>query len=123
LFLVSVGIVPLEYFLREHGDVTIVDLKGRIIEGESGDAINETLAGCSRGGRKKILLNLSGVKSIDSVGIGEVSQAYITFTSNGGVIKLVNAAPDVREILELTGVTEVIDLHDSEDSAIESFGR
>jgi len=72
-------------------------------------------------GQKKILLNLGEVSYIDSSGIGELVSAFTTVTNGGGQLKLLNLTKRVRDLLQITKLYTVFDVHDSEVSAIRSF--
>ena len=72
-------------------------------------------------GQKKILLNLGEVSYIDSSGIGELVSAFTTVTNGGGQLKLLNLTKRVKDLLQITKLYTVFDVHDSEVSAIRSF--
>ena len=61
---------------RQVGDVTVIDVSGRITLGEGSSALRDTLRDLTAGGNKKILLNLSDVSYIDSSGIGELVSGF-----------------------------------------------
>jgi anti-sigma B factor antagonist len=73
----------LEYKIRQSGDVTMLDLSGRISVGEalafgpgSGVVLADVIGELSKKGQRKILLNLKAVKYIDSSGLGELVRNY-----------------------------------------------
>jgi anti-sigma B factor antagonist len=72
-------------------------------------------------GQKKILLNLGEVSYIDSSGIGELVSAFTTVTNAGGQLKLLNLTKRVKDLLQITKLYTVFDVHDSEVSAVRSF--
>ena len=55
---------------RQAGDVTILDLEGKITIGEGNVALRSAVRRLVQEGKKKVLLNLSGVSYMDSSGIG-----------------------------------------------------
>ncbi len=57
---------------RDAGQVTVVDLSGRIVLGDGSALLRKTIRGLLDDQRKKILLNLADVDYIDSSGIGEL---------------------------------------------------
>ena len=65
------------------GDVTILDLKGRITLGEGDEALKDEINSLTLQNRKRILLNLEGVPYIDSAGLGEVVRTYTTVSRRG----------------------------------------
>jgi Anti-anti-sigma regulatory factor (antagonist of anti-sigma factor) len=73
---------------RQVGDVSVVDVAGRITLGEGSSALRDTLRGLVTGNHKRILLNLGDVSYIDSSGIGELVSGFTTVTNQGGQLKL-----------------------------------
>ena len=63
---------------RQVGDVTVLDVAGRITLGEGSSALRDTLRDLVSKGQKKILLNLGEVSYIDSSGIGELVSGFTT---------------------------------------------
>jgi anti-sigma B factor antagonist len=106
---------------REVGDVTVIDMDGRITLGEGSallrDLIRENLAR----GRKKIVLNLAGIVYIDSTGLGELVSGYRLIKSEGGEIKLLNLNKKVTDLLQITRLYTVFDIHNQETQAVTSF--
>ena len=108
---------------REVGDVTVVDVSGRITLGEGSSAMRDTLRELVAGGKKKILLNLSEVTYIDSSGIGELVSGFTAVSNQGGQLKLLNLTKKVHDLLQITKLLTVFDVHDDEAKAISSFER
>jgi anti-sigma B factor antagonist len=84
------------------GDVTIVDLGGRIVLGEGTAELRDLVRNLAREGKKKILLNLSGVNYIDSSGLGELVSAFTSVHKQGGELKLLNLTKRVHDLLQIT---------------------
>jgi anti-sigma B factor antagonist len=103
--------------------VTIVDLSGSITLDEGSVVLRKTVKGLSSQGSKNILLNLGGVSSVDSSGIGELVSAYTSVRNAGGELKLLNLSKEVRDLLHITKLYTVFDIQDDEASAIAAFQR
>src|SRR5215468_1721502 len=106
---------------RQVGDVTVVDVSGRITLGEGSSALRDTLRDLTSKGDKKILLNLSDVSYIDSSGIGELVSGFTTVTNNGGTVKLLGLTKRVKDLLQITKLYTVFDIHEEEAHAVRSF--
>lgn len=106
---------------RQVGDVTVVDVAGRITLGEGSSALRDLLRELVGKGQKKILLNLGEVSYIDSSGIGELVSGFTTVTNNGGEMKLLNLNKRVKDLLQITKLYTVFDVHDEEAHAIRAF--
>ena len=106
---------------RQVGDVTVVDVAGRITLGEGSSTMRDTLRDMVAKGQKKILLNLGEVSYIDSSGIGELVSGFTTVTNSGGNLKLLNLNKRVKDLLQITKLYTVFDVHEDEAAAIRSF--
>jgi len=106
---------------RQVGDVTVVDVAGRITLGEGSSALRDTLRDLVGKGQKKILLNLGDVTYIDSSGIGELVSGFTTVTNSGGQLKLLGLNKRVKDLLQITKLYTVFDVHEEEAAAIRSF--
>ena len=106
---------------RQAGDVTILDLTGEVRIGDSSVALRESVRNLADQGKKKLLLNLAGVKYIDSSGIGELIANYTTVSRQGGQLKLLNLTDRVQNLLVITKLLTVFDSYDNEADALKSF--
>jgi anti-sigma B factor antagonist len=106
---------------RQVGDVTVIDVAGRITLGEGASALRDALRELVKNNHKHILLNLKDVSYIDSSGIGELVSAFTTITNTGGHLKLLGLTHRVKDLLQITKLYTVFDVHDDEAHAVRSF--
>jgi anti-sigma B factor antagonist len=106
---------------RQVGDVTVIDVAGRITLGEGSSTLRDALRDLVKTDHKKILLNLKEVSYIDSSGIGELVSAYTTITNQGGHLKLLGLTHRVKDLLQITKLYTVFDVHEDEAHAVRSF--
>ena len=106
---------------RQAGDVSILDLSGSVRMGDGAVSLRNAIRGLIEQGNKKILLNLSGVKNIDSSGIGELIANYTTISRDGGQLKLLKLTDKIRDLLVITKLLTVFDVYESEEEALASF--
>jgi len=106
---------------RKVGDVTVMDVSGRITLGEGSSALRDSLRELIAQGDKKILLNLSDVSYIDSSGIGELVSGFTSVANAGGTLKLLGLTKRVKDLLQITKLYTVFDVHEEEAHAIRSF--
>jgi len=111
----------LEVTERQAGDVTILDMSGSVRMGEGSIQLRNAIRGLIEGGKKMILLNLRGVKNIDSSGIGELIANYTTVSRDGGQLKLLNLTEKIQNLLVITKLLTVFDAYDNEAEALNSF--
>jgi anti-sigma B factor antagonist len=113
--------VTIKTITRQVGDVSIVDLSGRITLGDGTKSLRETVQGLLGEGKMRILLNLGEVASIDSAGIGELVAALISVRNRGGELKLLKLTRKVHDAVQITKLYTVFDIRDDEAAAIRSF--
>jgi len=101
--------------------VTIVDISGRITLGEGSSTLRETVRDMLSKGQKKILLNLGDVSYIDSSGIGELVSSFTSVNNQGGQLKLLNLQKKVHDLLQITKLYTVFEVHTDEAAAVRSF--
>ena len=106
---------------RQAGDVTILDLSGEVRIGEGSISLRDSIRNLADQGKKKVLLNLAGVKYMDSTGVGELIANYTTITRNGGQLKLLNLTDRIQNLLVITKLLTVFDAYDNEAEALKSF--
>ena len=111
----------LEVNERQAGDVTILDMNGSVRMGEGAISLRNAIRALNDNGKNKILLNLNGVKNIDSSGIGELIANYTTVSRDGGQLKLLNLTEKIQNLLVITKLLTVFDSYDNEAEALNSF--
>ena len=107
---------------REVNGIVIIDLSGQLTLGEASAAIRDEVRDQTNQGLRKILLNLGNVSYIDSAGLGELTAAYTSVKNRGGELKLLNLTRRVHDLMQITKLYTVFDVHDDEKKAIASFG-
>ena len=106
---------------RDAGQITVVDLSGRIVLGDGSALLRKTIRGLLEDQRKRILLNLADVDYIDSSGIGELVSGFTAVKNQGGDLKLLHLTKKVRDLLQITKLYTVFDVFTDESSAVRSF--
>ena len=106
---------------RTVGDVTILDMDGKITIGEGSVALRTAIRRLLEESKKKILLNLARVGYIDSSGIGELVSSYTAINKELGQLKLLNLTQKLQDLLTITKLLTVFDVYDNEQEALNSF--
>lgn len=106
---------------RQAGDVTILDLSGKVTIGEGSVALRTTIRRLLGEGKKKIILNLAQVGYVDSSGIGEFVSSFTAVNKEGGTLKLLSLTQKIQDLLAITKLLTVFDVYDSESEALSSF--
>lgn len=106
---------------RQAGDVTVLDMSGKITIGEGSVALRTAIRRLLEEGKKRILLNLAGVSYIDSSGIGELVSSYTAINKEAGQLKLLNLTQKLQDLLTITKLLTVFDVYDNEAEALNSY--
>jgi anti-sigma B factor antagonist len=101
--------------------VEIIALQGKITIGSGDTQLREVIADAVSKGKTNILLDLSGVTTIDSSGIGELVGSYTTVTNRGGKLKLLHLPAKLNELLHVTQLITVFEVYENEGEAIASL--
>jgi len=120
----------MEYVIRQVGDVSILDITGRIDLGvplEFGTAsrvgLQQVIRNLVKIGHKNFVLNLHEVVYIDSSGIGDLVGSATTVRKHGGELRVVNPSMVVRDLLRVTRVDTMIEVKPDEVSVLEAFSQ
>jgi anti-sigma B factor antagonist len=122
--------MTMQYSTRQHDDVTIIDLAGRLSLGEavafgpgSGVVLSETVRELAKKGQKNVLLNLAGVTYVDSSGVGQLVGALTSAGRLGVSLKLLRPNKQVLDLLKMNKLHTVFDIGEDEATAVASFSR
>jgi len=102
-------------------DVMVLNLEGSLMGGPEAVSLNETVNRYLDEKTLKLVLNLHSVERVNSSGLGILIKALTTFKTNGGVLKLANVNPNVKNLLVITKLNTILDSYDSVDAAVKSF--
>jgi anti-anti-sigma factor len=112
----------MEFKTRKVNDIVIYDIewKFKVID-EMPLALQIDVKSQLEEGKRHFLFNLKDVEYMDSFGLGEIIASFISISNRGGSLKLVNLLPRIRLMFETTGLMEVFDIVDNEETAIKNF--
>jgi len=100
----------------------ILDVNGEL-DLYNAHRLKEALQGLlGQAGARGVVLNLKGVRFIDSSGVAALLSINAMLTSNAWALRICNVSPPVRRVLELTGLNGFLPLAPTELDALESIG-
>ena len=105
------------------GTIASLDMRGKFIKGQGGFQLQMLVDKVLQAGTSKILLNLTEVPIIDSMGIGEIVRAFKRVQEAGGTLKLVGVTDRVYGALKITQLLDLIESFNTEEEAVASFGK
>jgi bifunctional UDP-N-acetylglucosamine pyrophosphorylase / glucosamine-1-phosphate N-acetyltransferase len=108
---------------REVGEVTILELSGRLTMGRPVDNLGRHLRETLDEGRHRILLDLKGLVYIDSSGMGSLMAASNAVRAAKGELRISAVPPKVLRLMEVANLDRVFKLFESEEAAIQGFGE
>lgn len=109
---------------RSHGEVTILELEGRLTLGPEADALHNHIKTLLKAGKNRIILELHKIIRVDSVGLGTMIGAVKSARSAGGDVRLLRlskAASDVLDLLGLKVRPDILRIFEDEQEAVDSF--
>ena len=106
---------------RDLGNVTILDVSGKLTLTDGSGRLKEKVTSLIAEGRKNIVLNLGKLTYLDSAGLGEMVACHSTASKSGGAVKLANTTGKLKDLLSITKLVTVFDAHDTEAQAVSSF--
>jgi anti-sigma B factor antagonist len=108
---------------REAGDIVVMIAVGSLTLSDGRTQLRDVIHVFAGNGRRKFVLHVADVNSIDSYGVGELARCYGVVRQAGGELKLVRVSEKVRSVLEVTQLHTLFEMHADERSALKSFGQ
>jgi anti-anti-sigma factor len=108
---------------RQTGDITILDLTGSLVSGLGLEQLRPRIDQLIAEKKVNVVLNAHGVSVIDSAGVGELVGCFSTLKRNSGTLKILNPSPFVQDILRITKLPTIIEIHGTEEAALKSFEK
>jgi anti-sigma B factor antagonist len=108
---------------REIGDVTVLDLAGRLVLDEGDTLVRMRVNELIIANRVKIIANLHDVTYIDSCGLGVLVAKLVSVRNKGGDLRLLHLSPRTARVFAISKLENVFETFDSEDQAVASFAE
>lgn len=106
---------------RTQGDVAIVTLAGDVTPGKIEGVLSNRMLALVDQGYRKLVLNLEGLPSIDSIGLGEIVRSYTGLMRQGARLKLAAVPKKIVDLLRVTRLIMAFELAASNDEAVAGF--
>jgi len=100
---------PLSLRSYVEGDATVVLCTGKLTAGLTGILRDEVKALIPQ--TKKIILDLTGLTQMDSMGLGTIVALYVSAKASGTAIILINLSPRIRDLFRITNVWSVLEVY------------
>ncbi len=109
--------------IRQVDNATVIDLEGNLIMGEPADSLLAQVRKLLASGTRRLAINLTGLKYLDSSGLGALAAAHISAEGAGALCRFFGAPRNIRSILQIIHLDEAIRLLPDETAALMSFGK
>jgi anti-sigma B factor antagonist len=106
---------------RRVGDVTVLQLGGRIVFGDGASELRARLNDLLDEARLKFLLDLRDVTYIDSFGVGVIAAKFVSVRRKGGDMKLLRLSARTHRVMTISGLLKIFQSFESEEEAVRSF--
>jgi anti-sigma B factor antagonist len=111
----------MKFKTKEIKGVTVVELEGNVMGGPDASALNDFLHKLITEKKNQVVVDLKAVSFINSSGLGMLIGGLTTMRHSGGELKLACASKKVENLLEMTKLLKVFDLHKNVNNAIAAF--
>jgi anti-anti-sigma factor len=113
--------VSLEISIRQSGEVTILNVRGRSIEPGECDLLRSNLQKLVASGVRKVLLDITDLTQVDSYCVTLIVRAYTSLHGQGGDLKLLHPGGHVLEVFKILHLLRLIPSFEDETEALASF--
>jgi len=101
-------------------DIWIIRLNGRL-DATNTPAFEDGALAQIANGRRRLLLDLSELQYVSSIGLRTILVVAKRMTAEGGKLALCSLAPQVSEVFVISGFATILDIHPSAESATASL--
>jgi anti-sigma B factor antagonist len=105
----------------EKYEAVVLELKGNVMGGDDTKEFNEVLHKLIDGEKTRVVLDLGGVKFMNSSGLGMLIGGLTTMKKAEGHLKLANVTEKIESLLIITKLIKIFESFDSVDDAVKSF--
>lgn len=111
----------MKFKTKEKNDITVISLEGNVMGGTDANLLNELLHKLVDQGKKKIILDLKGVKLMNSSGLGMLIAGLTTMKNASGNLKLASPSNKIQNLLVVTKLVNIFEIYKSVKEATESY--
>ncbi len=106
---------------KQSGNVSILQFRHNAELTQSARELDQLRREVLEQSDSRVIVDLSRVTRIDSAGLGQLMGCYTHLVRNAGSLKIVNARPEVRRVLDMTGISSLLPHYNDEQDAMRSF--
>jgi anti-sigma B factor antagonist len=115
--------MPLYIVEKLMSGIIVLGMRGRITLGRETETFRGKIKELIEAGHRRLILDLGEITYIDSVGLSTLIAGWTSMRKQGGDLKLVRLPQGVHQLLQITRLATVFEIHNSVESALQAFGR
>ena len=108
---------------RAVGPIVVVEAVGRFTATDGHTKLRDLVHVLASSGTRKFVLQLARLEFIDSSGIGELLRSHFIVRQNAGELKLARVNAKVMDVLKVSHMNTVFEIHQNEDDALRAFAE
>jgi len=105
------------------GDVVVLKFKGSLMGEPDTTKIRQKVHSLVNDELRKVVIDMGGVKWINSAGLGSLIAGLTTLRNIGGDLRLANIADKVESLFMITQLVKVFKSYETVDRAVASFKK
>ncbi len=109
--------------VHEKYEAVVIELKGNVMGGPETQEFGELIHKLLDEGKKNIVVDLSGVKFMNSSGLGMLISGYTSVKNSDGKFAIAGATEKINSLLVITKLITIFDSYKTVDEAVESFKK
>ena len=114
------GVLRVEILIEHANNYVVLKVDGKLERASTG-ALKNKVSELLKGDHTRLILDMAGVRSVDSSGLGSLVAIPRTVTRHGGDIKIVHLQESVRAVFRLVRLENVFEIFGSTEDAVETF--
>jgi len=103
------------------GNVAVIEVEGKLMGGDETRECHKRLKSVLSKGYKNIVIDLSRVQWVNSLGMGMLIACYTSCTNAGGELRIGGVSKKTKSMLEMMKLTTVFKVFENKDIAVKSY--
>jgi anti-sigma B factor antagonist len=103
--------------------IVLLNMRGRIILGSETEAFRSKIKELIAAGHQRLILDLGEITYIDSAGLSSLVASVTSVRKQGGDVILLHLPRGVHQLLQITRLATIFEIHNEVESALQAFRR
>lgn len=111
----------MQFDVAQHGNVVVISISGDVMGGPDGSTLHDKLHDLRAGGSRNVVVDLDGVRFMNSSGLGMLIGALTTMRNAEGDLRLSRVGERVLSLLIITKLVSVFKHFETVEEAVASY--